>query len=145
MRSVVLTLLFSVVLMGQVQNFQYPHMGGRWYAAEFAKWVGTSTTPVAAPGVFAVKIKPALLTLQGSGAVPVAAVGVPLRISDAGATELVTPAFVACGSTYCTVTAHFAFAHAYGFRVTSADSGLNEAINAAKATGGTVVLDSDWG
>lgn len=137
--------LLPVACVAQVHNFQFPRMGGSYYASSFANWTASTQTPVMAPGLATVQITPAKVTLVANDQIQPVAVGVPVLVQAGGASETVTPVAVNCTPQACAMTATFADAHPGGFNITSASDGLDEAIEVAAAQGGgTVVVGSDW-
>ena len=137
--------LLPVACVAQVHNFQFPRMGGSYYASSFANWTASTQTPVMAPGLATVQITPAKVTLVANDQIQPVAVGVPVLVQAGGASETVTPVSVSCTPQACAMTATFAYAHPGGFTITSASDGLDEAIEVAAAQGGgTVVVGSDW-
>lgn len=128
----------------QVHNFQFPRMGGSYYASSFANWKASTVTPITAPGLATFQVSPSAITLVANDQIQPAAAGVPLLILGSPS-EVVTPVSVNCGAQLCSVTATFTYAHPGGFTFTSASGGLDEAIGTAAAQGGgTVIVGSDW-
>ncbi|MGH9475439.1 MAG: hypothetical protein ACRD1C_03800 [Terriglobales bacterium] len=137
--------LLPACAAAQVRNFEFPRMGGSYYAAAFSQWHASTSTPVEAPGLATVQVTPARITLVASDEIAPAMAGVPVRIEDGAASETVTPFSVDCSVDACAMTATFAFAHLGGFTFSSGTGGLDEAISAAAGQGGgTVVIGSGW-
>lgn len=144
-RLLLSSLVLALLATCQVQNFQFPRMGGSYYASSFAHWQASTSTPVAVPGLATVQVIPAKVTLVANDQITPVAVGVPIQIQAGAANEVVTPLSVNCDSQACAMTATFANTHPGGFTFASASGGLDEAIQAAAAQGGgTVVVGSDW-
>lgn len=137
-------LLLPALAAAQVHNFQFPRMGGSYYASSFVNWKASTSTPIAAPGLATFQVSPSTITPVANDQIQPAAAGVPLLILGSPS-EVVTPVSVNCGVQLCSVTATFTYAHPGGFTFTSASGGLDEAIGTAAAQGGgTVIVGSDW-
>lgn len=132
-----ITLLLATALtalaQGQVIDSLRQEIGGQYYAQAFASWNASTTTPVIAPGLATVVVDASYLKT-----------GVPLQVKDGADSEVITPTAVDCSAGQCTLTATFSYAHPGGFQLASANGGLNEAIEAASQTGGTVVVGPGW-
>lgn len=144
MRRLTFLLALTVGATAQVTSRLLPKSGAEFSAAAFGQWTLTTRTPVPTAGVATVVLTPGQLTLPDSGSFEPLLPAVPVLVHDGAATETVTPTQAACVPASCTLTANFVNAHPSGFTVTSSTAGLNEAIQAAKASGGTVVLGPDW-
>ncbi|HVA63352.1 MAG TPA: hypothetical protein VNF74_06490, partial [Terriglobales bacterium] len=128
----------------QMGNFLMARIGDRRYAAAFANWTARTATPVLTPGVATVEVTPAQVTLVANKTMAPVAAGTPVKVIDGTTSEVVTPTSVNCDARGCTMTAIFAAPHPGGFRLGSADFGLEEAIRDAAATGGIVVVGPEW-
>lgn len=126
---------------------------GRYNAFRWGQWAvgiavgnsatGSQTITLAGSGQ---------VTLQDGRQISPFAIGTPVLINDGSNSETVTPTAVSnCGGNAlqntCTITATFSNAHGAGplITVSSGTLGLQEAVNAAKAAGGgVVVVDGAW-
>ncbi|TAN23901.1 MAG: hypothetical protein EPN33_03540 [Acidobacteria bacterium] len=140
-----LTLLLWTRVPAQVSSTQIAELGGRFYPAAFSGWQASTITPVLAPGLATVIVNPSQVSLVGNGSIAPVITGVPVEVQDGSNSEIITPTAVTCGSSSCSMTAAFTYPHPGGFRLTSANFGLNEAIASAAAQGGgTVVVSNLW-
>lgn len=131
-------------------NAAKPRVAGLAVASEFGQWSAEAEGPVQGTG------RPEGITIEGAAAVFTLpdgtsfmpfAVGAPVRLSDAGNSETVTPLAVNCpgGGQTCSITADFTQPHPGRFTIRSGTDGLQEAINYTAAHGGgTVLADANW-
>ncbi len=108
--------------------------------AAFSQWlIRVDSQPIAA-GSQTVQVPVATLTIAGGPSFQPLATDVPARVNDGSQSETVTPTAVACTAGVCSVTATFAHAHPGSFTLSSADAGLQEAVNWCDSHGGGIVV-----
>lgn len=121
-------------------------IAGQAIVSEFGRWTATGSGTIH-PGLATLTIEPTTFTLpNGTPFVPFAP-GVPIQITDGAASEVILPTAVSCPSdqAICTVTGSFRYSHSGHVALSSADDGLQEAINFVHGQGGgTVVLNPAW-
>lgn len=144
--ALAILLLLSGV-RAQSADFLKPRMGGVAVASQYGEWVLRTASPVSAPGQATVALPTGNAVLPDSSAFQPLTPGSPIRIVDGAATETVIPESVqGCGlnSNVCSFTAIFQYAHPGAVPIASGTFGLQEAIQAMRASGGTVVLTPEW-
>lgn len=106
----------------------------------FSHWlIRVDGQPVTA-GSQTIQVPVATVAISGGPAFNPLATGVPVEVTDGGASEAVTPSAVACSAGVCSVTATFAHAHPGSYTLSSADAGLQEAVNWCDSHGGGIVV-----
>lgn len=128
-------------------NFVKPRIAGQVIASQFGQWSSIASGPIISSGSpQTVTLESRTFTLPDSTPFSPLAVGTAIAISGDANPETVIPTSVNCasGGAVCTFAAVFAHVHPSNFMVGSGTDGLQEAINAALTTGGTVVVTPDW-
>ncbi|MGH9468274.1 MAG: hypothetical protein ACRD1Y_13055 [Terriglobales bacterium] len=132
--------LIAVGLLAMSLSAQQFFGQGAYNPAEFGQWlVSVSGQPVAA-GSATIDVPVGSMAIPGGPAFEPLSTNVPIQVEDGSASETITPSAVSCTAGICAVTAMFAHAHPGNYVLSSADGGLQEAVNWTDSHGGGLVV-----
>lgn len=108
--------------------------------AAFSHWlIRVDGQPVSA-GNQTIQVPVATVAISGGPAFNPLSTDVPIEVTDGSQSESVTPSAVACTAGVCSVTATFTHPHPGSYMLSSADAGLQEAVNWCDSHGGGIVI-----
>ncbi|HXR98585.1 MAG TPA: hypothetical protein VN709_12155 [Terriglobales bacterium] len=128
-----------------LSNFEKPALGGEAMADQY-NWSRMAMTAVEGAGIASVSLQPGDFVLPDGAAFTPLRLGRALAVDSGTQAETVVPTAVDCppGGPVCSFMARFEHAHGARFAIASATGGLQEAIDAMPAAGGTVVITPAW-
>lgn len=147
-RVILACLLLSLWGAGQQPGFLKPILGGSYVASQYGQWTLPADIDTDAGRVGIIRFVRNNFVLPDSVDYSPLAPGALLTVSDGPNSEVVALVSVVCGLGLpypCTGTASFASGHHGRVTLSSATFGLQEAVNAAQASGGgEVLITPDW-